>query len=102
MPRACFAQIFGDVLGLPAYKICLIFSDTLRVLKICLCTSKYSFCFPRIESEKTPKEIQHTDFFFVPLSPLRNFFVSAKQAKHKEFQGLKAPKRRWIQAWNSW
>ena len=29
-------------------------------------------------------------------------FKEKTQPEHKEFRGLKAPKKRWIQAWDSW
>ena len=61
--------------------------------------------FQEIQSEKTPKEIQHKDLFFSPFKILCvcvfPTFQREKQPEHKEFQGLKAPRRWWIQAWDS-
>ena len=63
----------------------------------------------KVESEKKhPKKIPNKDFL-PPLPPSRLFvfaffpaFSREKHAEHKEFQGLKAPKRGWIKAWDSW
>ena len=66
------------------------------------CRSMESTISPSLflESEKTPKEIQHNDLFFAPLSPFKILcvcvfpsFQREKQPERKEFQELKAPKK---------
>ena len=57
---------------------------------------------PLLESEKSTQRNPTQRFVFLPNSLcLRYFptFQGEKQPEHEEFQGLKAPKRRWIQAW---
>ena len=61
-----------------------------------------------VRDQKTPKEIQHKDLFLPPSPPFKilcgafSYISKRNQPEHKEFQGLKAPKRRRIQAWDSW